>query len=300
MDLKEMYTAILDGLHEGVYFVDLEHRITYWNSGAERISGFTSAQVLGRACREGLLCKIDERGNLLCDGGCPLAAAIQDGRSHSAHVFLRHALGHRVPVRAASSPVRDDEGRIVGAVESFFEDAEWLESEERSALLERYAFVDALTELPNRRYLEQRLSLRLDELTRYGWPCGVLLVDVDRFKDVNDMYGHDVGDALLQMVARSLQGGMRGSDLVGRWGGEEFLAVVANAPMEILVVVAERMRALVAASGLREPADIAVTISVGVAAARPGDTLVEVTKRADENLYRAKELGRNMVWAGGD
>jgi diguanylate cyclase (GGDEF)-like protein/PAS domain S-box-containing protein len=298
MITTEMTTALLDGLYEGVYFVDRDRRITFWNEAAERISGFSGAQVLGRACREGLLCHVDDKGNHLCEKGCPLQATMEDGQRRTAHVFLRHAQGHRVPVRVASSPVRDPDGRIVGAVESFFEDAEWRETEARAALLEKYAFIDTLTELPNRRYLEQRISLGLDELNRYGWPCGVLMVDVDKFKPVNDTYGHDVGDALLRMVARSLQGGMRGSDLVGRWGGEEFLALVTNADPEILVVVAERMRALVSASGLRAPAEIAVTISVGVAAARPGESAADIVKRADANLYRAKELGRNMVWAG--
>jgi len=294
---KEMYEALLDGLFEGVYFVDRDRRITFWNKAALRITGYASADVVGRSCREGLLCHVDDSGKHLCDEGCPLAATMEDRLSREAHVFVRHADGHRVPVRVACAPIVGESGEVVGAVESFFEDAEWRGAAERVKELEKYAFIDVLTELPNRRHLEQQISSKLEELTRYGWPCGILLIDIDNFKQVNDAYGHAVGDAVLKMVARTLQGGVRSFDLVGRWGGEEFLALLTNAPGEILVVVAERMRALVAASGLREPDEIAVTISIGVAAAKPGDSIADVTRRADENLYRAKGLGRNAVWA---
>jgi diguanylate cyclase (GGDEF)-like protein/PAS domain S-box-containing protein len=294
---KEMYEALLDGLFEGVYFVDRDRRITFWNKAATRITGFPGADVIGKRCRDGMLCHVDDAGVHLCERGCPLAATMEDRRGREAHVFVRHADGHRVPIRVAAAPIVDDRGDVVGAVESFFEDSDWRESRDRAALLERYAFIDSLTELPNRRHLEQQLASKIDELGRYGWPCGVLLIDIDEFKRVNDVHGHLVGDAVLRMVARTLQGGVRSFDIVGRWGGEEFLAIVTNAPSEILVVVAERVRALVAASTLREPAEIAVTVSVGVSAARRGEPLEEVIRRADENLYRAKALGRNAICA---
>jgi diguanylate cyclase (GGDEF)-like protein/PAS domain S-box-containing protein len=294
---KEMYEALLDGLFEGVYFVDRERRITFWNKAAARITGFSQDQVMGQRCRDGLLCHVDDAGNHLCQSGCPLAATMEDRQPRDAHVFVHHADGHRVPVRVASAPIVDAAGEVVGAVESFFEEVDWRANRDRAELLERYAFVDALTELPNRRHLEQQLASKIEELARYGWPCGVLLVDVDHFKRVNDAHGHAVGDAVLKMVARTLQGGVRSFDIVGRWGGEEFLAIVTNAPGDTLVVVAERMRALVAASSLREPVSISVTISIGAAAAGRGEPFADVIRRADENLYRAKERGRDIVCA---
>ena len=242
-----------------------------------------------------MLCHVDDAGNHLCENGCPLTATMDDRQNREMHVFFQHAAGHRVPVRVASSPIFDDLGEVIGAVESFFEDNDWRESVERSAVLEELAYVDALTNLPNRRHMEQRLAAKLDELARYSWPCGVLLVDIDRFKSINDTHGHAVGDLVLQMVARTLALGVRGLDVVGRWGGEEFLVIVTNPTSRALFTIGNRMRALVEASDLHEPVALSVTVSVGAVVARPGESAADLLRRADENLYRAKSSGRNRV-----
>lgn len=132
-------------------------------------------------------------------------------------------------------------------------------------------------------------------MTRYGWPCGVLVIDVDHFKAVNDKYGHEAGDAVLRMVSRTMQGGVRGLDLAGRWGGEEFLVIVAHATTESVTAVAERIRVLVAASSLSVPESISVTVSVGAALASAGESAAQLVRRADEALYLAKREGRNRV-----
>lgn len=128
----------------------------------------------------------------------------------------------------------------------------------------------------------------------------MLLIDIDHFKGVNDKYGHAVGDSVLRMVGRTLQGGVRGGDLAGRWGGEEFLVIVGNATHEVIATVAERVRALVAASSLTEPEALSVTISVGAAVARAGESAAEVVHRADVCLYQAKREGRNTVRVDGN
>jgi diguanylate cyclase (GGDEF)-like protein/PAS domain S-box-containing protein len=291
----KFYQRLLDGLFEGVYFVDRDRRILYWNEAAEEITGYRRDAVMGQCCQDGMLCHVDNAGRHLCQSGCPLAATITSRERQVVHVYLHHAQGHRVPVRVAATPILGPEGEVIGAVESFVDDSEWRAKEERTSELEKYAFVDALTELPNRRYLDRTLEVKLEEMGRYRWPCGVLLVDVDHFKGVNDKYGHDVGDTVLRMVARTLHAGVRGLDHAGRWGGEEFLVIVTNATRDVLSGVAERIRALVASSHLTVPERIAVTISVGGAVARAGESAVELVRRADECLYRAKHEGRNTV-----
>lgn len=295
----DLFRVLLDDLFEGVYFVDTDRRIVYWNKAAERITGYRSDEVVGRRCAEGILCHVDENGRRLCGAACPLAATMKDRERRTVHIYLHHAQGHRVPVRVASTPVQDPSGKIIGAVESFVEDSEWRGAEERMAELERFAFLDTLTELPNRRYLERTLDAKLEERNRYGWPCGVMLIDVDHFKSVNDKHGHDIGDSVLRMVARTLQRAVRGSDLAGRWGGEEFLVIVSNATTDTTAGVAERIRALVAASHLSAPASISVTVSVGAAVVNGGESAAQLVRRADEALYQAKQGGRNMVCVDG-
>ena len=94
--------------------------------------------------------------------------------------------------------------------------------------LQRKVFLDPLTEIANRRYVDTGLPVRFDEMTRYGWQFGVIMMDIDHFKDVNDRYGHDIGDEALKMIARTLLNSSRSSDIVGRWGGEEFIAIISN------------------------------------------------------------------------
>jgi PAS domain S-box-containing protein len=121
-DDGDIYRDIVENLYDGVYIVDRERVITYWNKGAERITGYTRERVLGHSCRDNLLNHVTADGVELCLGLCPLAACMQDGVTREADVFVHHADGHRVPVMVRAAPLRDAEGRVVGAVETFSSD----------------------------------------------------------------------------------------------------------------------------------------------------------------------------------
>ena len=158
----------------------------------------------------------------------------------------------------------------------------------------RLAEIDELTGIANRRTTAGRLAHEVLRAQRQETALSVVLCDIDHFKRVNDRHGHGTGDAVLAEVARALRDGLRRTDLVGRWGGEEFLAILPNAPAAGARVVAERLRALVQRAVHVEGAE-AVTISLGVATFA-GDTTAEaLVERADGALYRAKERGRNRV-----
>jgi diguanylate cyclase (GGDEF)-like protein/PAS domain S-box-containing protein len=293
-----IYRDLLDNLVDGVYFTDRERRINYWNKGAERLSGFRREDVLGKRCMDNILMHMDEKGNELCRRGCPLAYTIKDGIVREADLFLHHRGGHRVPVRVRVSPLTDEKGRIVGAVEVFSDNSAKAQLTERLAQMEQLALLDSLTGLANRRYLESHIRARLEELRRNGWSFGVLFMDIDRFKNVNDTFGHEVGDRVLRMVGQTLDASTRYFDMVGRWGGEEFLAVIANTEAQTLSEIGERFRALVERSALMDPDRVHVTISTGGTHARAEDTVEALVARADEKLYEAKNSGRNRVWIG--
>jgi len=294
----DFLVRILDGIWDGVYFVNSERTITYWNGGSEKISGFKSEEVVGRGCFDNILRHVDYAGKLLCRDGCPLAATILDGQERDMEVFLHHRDGHRVPVTVRAAPIRNEQGDIVGAVESFRDDTARVEAIERATQLEEMAFLDALTGVGNRRFAEVSLAERMDEWKRYGWSFALLFIDVDHFKRINDEYGHALGDQVLTMVAHTLEGVARAHDFIGRWGGEEFVMVVTGADQSGLLAVAERVRLLVERSGLRtERAQIEVTVSIGAATPEPGDTVESLIARADERMYESKAAGRNRVSA---
>jgi diguanylate cyclase (GGDEF)-like protein/PAS domain S-box-containing protein len=287
---------LLDRIWDGVYFVDAERRITYWNKGSEAISGFEREQVIGRRCFDNILRHVDQEGKLLCLDGCPLAATIADGKERNMEAFLHHRDGHRVPVTIWAAPISDENGEIVGAVETFRDDTARAEAVERAKQLEEMAFLDSLTGVGNRRFAEFALAERIGEWERYGWPFALLFIDLDHFKQVNDEYGHAAGDQVLRMVARTLQGVARAHDFVGRWGGEEFVMIVTGVYEEGLAAVAERVRSLVERSGLRtERAEIGITVSIGAVVVDSEDTAETLIRRADERMYRSKAEGRNRV-----
>lgn len=288
------YKQLLDSLYDGVYFVDTDRRITYWNKGAERITGYRSDEVLGRQCSDNVLVHSDNMGSALCRTLCPLAATIKDCHERTTLVFLRHKDGHRVPITVRVTPIMDEDGSVAGGVEIFTDNAPALGALERVAELERLAYLDALTGLANRRFAEINLRARIEEFQRYGWVFGVLFSDIDRFKDVNDRHGHVLGDDVLRMVAKTLQNSVRPFDVVSRWGGEEFVVILANVQGRELQTAAERSRALVEQSILPVSGGN-VTISVGATLALPQDTAETIVQRADALMYRSKQAGRNCV-----
>jgi diguanylate cyclase (GGDEF)-like protein len=165
--------------------------------------------------------------------------------------------------------------------------------------LERMAYVDQLTGLANRALTDITLRARLDELSRYGWPFGVLFIDIDQFKQVNDRLGHEVGDAVLRAAANTLRGAARSFDLVGRWGGEEFVAILANTDARTLQAIADRFRALVEASVVSAGgAEHVFTVSVGGTQATADDSVETLISRADALMYASKQSGRNCVTIG--
>lgn len=292
---QAFYRELLDGLSEGVYFVDRDRRITYWNRGAERITGRPASEVLGRRCRDNVLVHTDEMGRTLCRDGCPLLATMQDGMPREIEVHLKHRDGHRVPVLVKAAPIHR-RGVIIGAVESFDDATKRMAALEQIRELEELAFVDPLTELPNRRLTQAVLRSRLDELERYGWAVGVALLDIDGLARVNDRLGHDAGDAVLRMVARTLVGAARSFDVVGRYGGDEFLVILPGVDGERLGRAVERLRALVAHAQLELGSrPVTATVSCGAVLARPGEGVDEVLRRADATLSRAKRDGPNRV-----
>ena len=295
---EDLYKGVLDNLHDGVYFVDRDRVITYWNKGAERITGYTRKEALGRSCRDGLLNHISAEGVQLCDDACPLAACMQDGEVRELDVFLHHADGHRIPVLLRAAPLRDARGRIVGAVESFSSEVGLQSARTELHKLRRSVDTDALTGVASRRYVASRLRGVIAEMENpLTARAGLLFVDVDDFKHFNDVYGHDAGDKALRMVARTLRSSLRDTDVLGRWGGEEFMAVLLDVgSLDTLEALAERSRLLVGLSDLKlgqEP--VTITVSVGATLFRPGDSAESIVQRADRLMYQSKRDGKQIA-----
>ncbi len=208
---------------------------------------------------------------------------------------LRHVSGKMMEVLYNATVYRDAAGNVAGV---FAAARDVTERRKLERELERQAHIDLLTDLNNRRYFLELSELELARSKRHAEPLSLLMLDVDHFKMINDTYGHDVGDAVLQRLGEICRHTFREIDIVGRVGGEEFAALLPEADTAEALEVAERLRASVegAAVKLAGGSLIRFTVSIGVASFQGANEKIEpVLKRADNALYQAKNSGRNRV-----
>jgi len=299
-DEKDFYKQIIDNLYDGVYFVNRDRVITYWNKGAERITGYSAQQTIGRGCRDKLLNHVTANGIELCMNNCPLAAVMEDGRPRETEVYVHHSDGYRLPVLVRATALRDEEGNIVGAIESFSNNKETLSARRHMHEMRNMAFTDPLTKVGNRRHLMGRLHAALAECKQNRNSAGLLFMDIDDFKLFNDTHGHTAGDKILCMVAATCQHALRATDTIGRWGGEEFVLILSNIEdAQTLYGIANKIRMLVEHCRLdMEAQSLTVTVSIGCTLLRPDDTPESLLERADKLMYQGKGTGKNLVTVG--
>lgn len=293
---QKTYEKIINDLQDGLYFVDRDRKITFWSNAAERISGFSAEEVVGRACADNILTHVDAEGNVLCQGDCPIAATMRDGEARTAVVYMHHKEGHRLPVSVRTNTLTDEDDVVVGGIELFTDLSNKMETEERIKELKKLALVDELTHLANRHYLTKEIQSHFAEKKRLNTSFGLLFIDIDNFKHFNDTYGHALGDTMLKLIAKTLTNSGRPYDLFGRWGGEEFIGVINNLCISDLENQANRILSLVGSSyTVVDNKRLSATISIGATLARDDDTLTSLIDRADKAMYQSKIEGRNRV-----
>jgi len=296
---KNVLEGIIDNLHDGLYFVDRNRIILFWNKAAEKITGFSAQEVVGTSCSDNILNHVDDKGNNLCVGICPLAFTLDDGKYRSAEVYLHHKNGHRIPVSVRISTLRDDNDNIIGGIELFTDMSEQSANRLRVKELEKLALLDNLTQLANRHYIENELHNRFAEKKRFDIPFGILFMDLDSFKKINDLYGHNTGDKVLRSVAKTFISNARPFDLYGRWGGEEFVGIIRNINSSDLESLGNRLRLLTEKSYIiHENEQLNVTVSIGATIVKENDTADSLLKRADMLMYQCKEAGGNRLILG--
>jgi diguanylate cyclase (GGDEF)-like protein/PAS domain S-box-containing protein len=278
----EIFRTILDDLLTGIYLVDRDRKILFWNRGAERITGYLRQEVVGRCCHDNILAHCDVEGSPLCVTDCPLVYTMRDGRPRAARVYLLHRLGHRLPVQVRTVAIHDSRGVIIGAAESFDERAHLSERVRDREILARHACLDALTGVGNRMLTESRLGEQLALFLEHQLPFGVLRVRIEQPDHFRAVYGHEALDTLLRAVARTLKNMLRSTDIVGRWAAQEFLVVLPAAENADVKTVGKRVRSIAACSRIEWWGDqLPVRISVAATGARPGETLQLLIQRIE-------------------
>jgi len=281
-------------LYEGVYIVDKSRKIVFWNKGSEMITSYKSSQVQNSYCYQNILNHVDNAGKKLCLEGCPLQNTLDTGKINENDVFLEHKKGYRVPVSVKTFPLYDDLGNITAAVE-VFTDSRFKENQYKENLeLKKLVQTDDLTQLNNRKYLNFKLRQSILESNEFNRGFGLLFLDIDHFKNVNDTYGHNIGDEILKIIANTIKVNVGTNDIVGRWGGEEFVAITKTENLSELKKLAEKLRQLCENSSYRyQDKSIKVTISIGGTLYKQNEHVDDFIHRADQLMYKAKHTGRN-------
>jgi diguanylate cyclase (GGDEF)-like protein/PAS domain S-box-containing protein len=283
--------VMLRSISDAVISADQHGHVSYLNPAAERLTGWPSSEAIGHAAAV-VMKVIDEfTGAPLAH---PLVVAINEDREArlAPHAMLVRRDGTTVPIEDAAAPMRSELGSVVGAVVVF---RDITATREFDAKLQHMAEHDSLTDLPNRVLFNDRLSQAILAAKRYNKRLAILFLDLDRFKNINDTYGHSIGDRLLQSVAKRLSGCLRDSDTVSRLGGDEFVILFSefSCPRDA-GQTAEKIR-----SALNEPHDIDshslyVTASIGIVTyPEDGSDSETLLKNADLAMYMAKNSGRN-------
>ncbi|MGQ0635157.1 MAG: diguanylate cyclase [Planctomycetaceae bacterium] len=291
------YLYLLENLYDGFYLVDSDLKFVVWNGGLQKLLGHSDDELLQRPWSSRLLQYADGRGRELSEGELPMRQAVESGRAAAGAVRVRNAEGRVVDVEVQTVPLVDDWGRLRGVAEIF-------RSASRNRLpprefrdLRLAASRDPLTGVANRGELEAQLKQLLSESVgeQPTAPCSAIFLDVDHFKEINDTFGHAVGDIVLIEIARLLQQETYAGEFVGRYGGEEFLVLCPATDIDQAIPRAERMRLAIAGLELSELEQWPLTASFGVTQALPGDTTGAMMRRADKALYAAKNGGRNQT-----
>jgi diguanylate cyclase (GGDEF)-like protein/PAS domain S-box-containing protein len=291
--LEQRMHDIAQSLAVGLFVLDQDGRLSMMNPEAERLLGWTEDELRDKKVHD-LICS--GRTSDATDAGTTVK--LHDCFSHkklyrSDDLFQRKD-GSSFYAAYVASPLMVD-GQPAGAVISFQDISARKQMEQE---LERMATLDELTGLYNRRELNRRMEDELRRAERYDHSFSVWMLDIDHFKQINDNYGHQEGDRVLKMVANSLKRILRDTDIVARFGGEEFVIVLPHTNLKLSQHMAERVRAEMAAMQveLDGASSFSITVSIGVAAfPQHGSTVESLINTADKRLYIAKEGGRNRV-----
>ena len=295
MNTELIYRTMVDYINDGVYFVDLDRRIHFWNTAAEEITGYSADEIIGKCCQDSNLNHIDAEGRPLCELLCPLFSTNVDGQVRAANVYVRHKNGYRVPIHVKTFPVMEGE-KIIGSIEVFNLTNHTKYNDNLVESLSEISMHDSLTRLPNRRYLQSFLEYKFHEYIRYDRLFTVLFADIDDFRDFNNLYGHEAGDEVLKQMAELIHRFARQEDLIGRWSGDEFIGICAINNEEEMHELGEKFQQMVAEREFTYKGQpLTVTVSLGLAVIKKQDSPEEIVRRADRLMYEGKQAGKNSV-----
>ena len=284
-----------------IFVLDPQHRVTNWNRACEMLTGISAEEMVGtanhwqafyqekRPCLSDLVIDSAGRHN---SAALNIAAGKSELSEEGIHAeeWLDGVGGARRYLSSDAVPIYSHAKELVAVIETMHDLTERKKMEEE---LSRLATTDTLTGICNRGKIEESLRQEMARASRYGTPLSIILFDLDGFKEVNDSLGHSCGDQVLQEVAAMVGKQIRETDVLGRWGGDEFMVLCPQTMADDARNMAEKLLQQV------ENLPRRITIGCGLAGSRPKESMAALINRPDKALYAAKHAGRNLVRMAG-
>jgi diguanylate cyclase len=294
------FSQIFETINFGLIILDIELKVTHWNNWMERHSGIASKQITGSSLFD-FFPEINTP-RFMRNSNSVLSFGNFSFFSQKLHHFLfpfkpvssfQSSIFEHMQQSCTMGPLRNDDNKIIG-IFLIVQDVTELVSYEQKLI--EMNIKDGLTGIYNRRFFQTRLGEEFQRHKRYGTKLSLIMFDIDFFKKVNDCYGHQCGDVVLQSVASKISSIIRQTDYLARYGGEEFCCLLPQTDLTGALILAERFRLAIEQQATTCQANtIKVTISLGVSDATSKDSAENLLKRADDALYQAKDSGRNRV-----
>lgn len=287
---ENKFRAVVTGAHDAIIMIDGHAKIVFWNKAAERIFQYSEKEMMGKNPHEIItppasIEKFKEAYPYFQKTGKGMAI----GRSIELTALKK--TGEEFPIELSLSAIQIKKKWCAIAVVRDITERKKMEAE-----LRRLATTDVLTGVDNRRSFMEKAEHEIRRAQRYGTSFAMIIMDIDFFKSINDKYGHQTGDIVLQQMAQTVKSALRESDIFGRIGGEEFSIILMETEQKTARLTAERIRSLIEKLDINTgKATVRLTVSIGLTFFKEGDDISTLSKRSDKALYSAKRNGRNRV-----
>lgn len=281
-------TTVFNYMDEGICFTDVNRNIIYWNSGAEAITGYRFDEVTGENCDQFIAC-INQNGKKLGAINNPTAQAAQHAARQEQRLAITHKNGHPVPVLLQSFPVYDDDTELIGFIHLIINNSCQKVEQAKMSALTKAAYIDSLSGLFSKQYLENRLQTLLSATPDTRKPFSILYLYITDFREFNEKYGVSKADHLLKMVAKTLASGINAPNLIGRWHGASFIIMMNTINKSLILLFADKLKALVAETEFTIGEEtVSIQLAVGHTISQNYDTVNYLVERAVKALLEGR------------
>lgn len=289
-----LFSGLIDNLFEGLCLIDKDKNVLYWNKAAEDITGIKQDEMINTTCLENKLKLVDKKGNEFKPEEHPINECSIKGEVIKKKALVVHEDGFPIPILITAIPLKDNDGSFIGAAEIFVDDSAHEDLEKAQEKIKESSKRDELTNLFTRKEIINRVCMEVKKASRYEMPLCTCICDIDNFKVINDKYGIQTGDTIIQKVSNIIKENLRMTDSVGRYGGESFMILLPLIDIHRAKKVVQKIQSKFGKTEFDEITD-KISLSFGLTQIALPDSHEAMLERSESALNKAKKLGKGSI-----